>query len=177
LLVLSLERFNDEFLGQLLEWSPTVIVPADTAEKLSTAGIKIDVVLSLSASTDDIQSDIKYIHAGADNYLNTALTYLIANNYPAVNVVTDSFLLDDYVAFAYKINLVVYCGEQKIYSIISGFGKWKPAGEPIYLMGPVDNLQTKGLEKVTNNQYHTTSDGFIELQFTQPFIFIAEDIG
>jgi hypothetical protein len=50
-------------------------------------------------------------------------------------------------------------------------------GEPIYLMGPVDNLQTKGLEKVTNNQYHTTSDGFIELQFTQPFIFIAEDIG
>ena len=32
LLVLGLDDFPDELLGQLLEWSPTVIVTADTVE-------------------------------------------------------------------------------------------------------------------------------------------------
>ena len=42
LLVLGLDNFPDELLGQLLEWSPTVITTSQTAEKLVVNGTKID---------------------------------------------------------------------------------------------------------------------------------------
>ncbi len=176
LLVLGMEQFTDELLGQLLEWSPTVLVTADTAEKLTTAGIKVDVVFGTDSKADTLQSDIKYIRASDDSYLQTALSYLVANNYPAVNIVTDSFLFDDYLAFADQINLVIYCADKKIYPVSSGFGKWKPAGELIYLMGPVDDLQTDGLQKSGANKYETIADGFFTLRFNQPILFIAENI-
>lgn len=40
LLVLSMDAFDEEMLGQLLEWSPTVICSTGTAEKLDASGIK-----------------------------------------------------------------------------------------------------------------------------------------
>ena len=42
LLVLGLDGFDDELLGQLLEWSPTVITTQQIAERLNAYGIKID---------------------------------------------------------------------------------------------------------------------------------------
>jgi len=41
LLVLGLGNFPDELLGQLLEWSPTVIATPQTAEELVVKGIKV----------------------------------------------------------------------------------------------------------------------------------------
>jgi thiamine pyrophosphokinase len=175
LLVLGMEHFTDELLGQLLEWSPTLITTPGTAEKLTVSGIKIDVIVGSAVEPEDLQSDVKYIRASDNNYTVAALTYLISNNYPAVNVVTDEFLLDDYVAFADKINLVIYCGNQKIYPVISGFSKWKPADEVIELMSTVP-VKTTGLENIAPSQYKTTADGFFNLQFAAPFIFIAENI-
>ncbi len=46
LLVLGLDSFSDELLGQLLEWSPTVIVTELTAERINAYGIKIDWIIS-----------------------------------------------------------------------------------------------------------------------------------
>jgi thiamine pyrophosphokinase len=45
LLVLGMDNFSDELLGQLLEWSPTVIATEIMAEKLNANGIKIDCVI------------------------------------------------------------------------------------------------------------------------------------
>ena len=176
LLVLGMEQFTDELLGQLLEWSPTLIVTANTVEKLNAAGIKVDIVVDSSSDPEDIQSDIKFIRAGDTTETEAALTYLVGQKYPAVNVVTDDFVMNDYSAFADRINLVIYCGNKKIYPVSNGFSKWKPMGESIELLGPVKNLTVTGLNKVADNEYLTQSDGFFDLQFEQPYLFIAENI-
>jgi len=176
LLILGMDAFTDELLGQLLEWSPTIMVTDDTAEKLNIAGIKVDIIVGSSQATEDLQSDIKYIRASETHCTQAALNYLVTNKYPAVNVVTDDFVMSDYLTFADQINLVIYCGNKKIYPVVSGFSKWKPADEAIELMSGVDNLQAAGLKKISESQYQTLADGFFSLQFDKPYIFIAEDI-
>jgi thiamine pyrophosphokinase len=175
LLVLGVDNFSEELLGQLLEWSPTVITTPHTAEKLDTFGIKVDWVI-----TDEeggvSQSDVKLMPAGDDTLTGAALKYLIAHNYPAVNIVTDILDLDDFADYAGKINLVIFKGHQKIYAVNSGFSKWKPAGEVIGILSDPAEVNYSGLEKVDADRYKTTNDGFFTLQFEQPFLFIAEDL-
>lgn len=175
LLVLGLDDFPDELLGQLLEWSPTVITTRQTAEKLNAYGIKIDWIIT-DRDNEILQSDIKLMPAGNDPVLQVALKYLILQAYPAVNIITDKFELTDYQHFAEKINLVIFYNHKKIYAVNPGFNKWKPAGEIIEVLNPVNTLRFEGLEYTNDNSYVTIRDGFFSLQFDAPFLFIAEEV-
>ncbi|UOE49903.1 thiamine diphosphokinase [Mucilaginibacter sp. SMC90] len=175
LLVLSMDTFDEEMLGQLLEWSPTVICTTNTAEKLDASGIKVDWIIG-DGEAGDLQSDVKHMPLGEDNAAGAALKYLVTHNYPAVNVITDVLELKDFLFYADKINLVIFREQQKIYAVNPGFSKWKPACEFIELLSHSPGLQLSGLEAMGNNRYKTTHDGFFTLQFEQPFLFIAEDI-
>ncbi|MEB0250004.1 thiamine pyrophosphokinase, partial [Mucilaginibacter sp. 5B2] len=46
LLLLSLDNFSEELLGQLLEWSPTVIATPLIAEQMNSYEIKIDIIVA-----------------------------------------------------------------------------------------------------------------------------------
>lgn len=175
LLVLGLDNFDDEQLGQLLEWSPTVITTPITAEKLNSYGIKVDWIVS-DGEDEHLQSDIKHLPANGLPLAKAALNYMVTAGYPAVNVVTDEFELADYLPFAPQINLVIFYDQQKIYAINSGFSKWKPSGELIRILSTEKNLTYTGLEKTDDNRYKTTADGFFSLQFSAPFLFISEGI-
>ena len=175
LLVLGLDDFSDELFGQLLEWSPTIIVTPLTAEKLNSYGIKIDWIIT-NEDDENLQSDIKLMPAGNDTLAEAALKYLITNNYPAVNVVTDELELKDYLFYTDKINMVIYHGNKKVYAVNSGFNKWKPSGEIIELLSIPNKFHSNGLEMIDNQHYKTTHDGFFSLQFDQPFLFIAEQL-
>jgi thiamine pyrophosphokinase len=175
LLVLGLDNFSDELLGQLLEWSPTVIVTQETAEKVHAYGIKIDWIITNQVN-ENLQSDIKRMPAGTDSLAEAALKYLITNDYPAVNVITDQLVLKDYLFFTDKINIVIFHANQKIYAVNSGFSKWKPAGETIELLTGPQQFHSSGLESIQNHRFKTTHDGFFSLQFEQPFLFIAEEL-
>jgi thiamine pyrophosphokinase len=176
LLVLGLDNFADDLLGQLLEWSPTVITTPETAEQLNAFGIKIDWIIA-GAANEDMQSDVKIIPQGVKELITTtALNYLVTQGYPAVNIITDCVNLDDYLPFAEKIDLVVLIGNKRIFTVHNGFSKWKPAGESIEILSGTDNLQIGGLENTAPNRYKTKHDGFYTLQFNEPFLFIAEEI-
>lgn len=175
LLVLGLDNFSDELLGQLLEWSPTVIATELTAERVHAYGIKIDWVISNNPN-EHLQSDIKLMPAGDDSPAEAALKYLVTNGYPAVNIVTDDLQLKEYLFFTDKINMVIFNGNQKVYAVSSGFSKWKPAGEVIELLSGPQQFHSSGLEAVEHHRYKTTHDGFFSLQFNQPFLFIAEEL-
>jgi thiamine pyrophosphokinase len=175
LLVLGLDNFPDELLGQLLDWSPTIRTTPLTAEKLIVYGIKIDWIIT-NGINEVQQSDVKLMSAGDDNLSDAALKYLSGNDYPAVNIITDELQLRDYEPFADKINMVIFHNGKKIYAVSSGFSKWKPAGETIELLTPVNKHDFNGLEKTEHQQYKTTRDGFFSLQFEEPFVFIAEEI-
>jgi thiamine pyrophosphokinase len=175
LLVLSLDNFPDEMLGQLLEWSPTVICTQQTAEALNAYGIKIDWIIS-DDDNNSLQSDVRFMPAGNDSPTEVALKYLVDNGYPSVNIVTNNLHLKDYERFAVNINLVIFNNNKKIYAVNQAFSKWKPAGETIELLSPANELHCTGLENVSPGKYKTTADGFFSLDFQESHLFIAEEI-
>jgi thiamine pyrophosphokinase len=175
LVALGLESFPEEMLGQLLEWSPTVIATPLVAELINSFGIKIDIIIA-DAIEETLQSDVKLVALGDDSPLEAALKYLIANTYTAVNIVTDELHLSLLLYYADKINLVIFSKGQKVYPVVPGFSKWKPEGEYIRILSYGQGLQLSGLEEKEEGVFMTTADGFITLQFNAPFVFIAEDI-
>jgi hypothetical protein len=42
----DLGAFDEEYLGQILEWSPTLIVNGESYEKVISMGLKVDVILN-----------------------------------------------------------------------------------------------------------------------------------
>jgi thiamine pyrophosphokinase len=173
LLVLGLDNFDDELLGQLLEWSPTLMVTETIAEKLNAYGIKVDWIITNSID-GDIQSDVKLLFVNNEPIVSSALKHLTINNYPAVNVVTDELNLDDYLPFIDNINLVVFYNNKKIYPVASGYSKWKPGGEIIELLSASTHLLFSGLDRLTETTFKTQHDGFFTLQFSNPYIVVAE---
>ncbi len=175
LLILGMTNFDPELLGQLLEWSPTVIATSHTAEKLNVMGIKVDRVLGNDVG-DVLQSNVTYISIHDNPPAAAALSFLTDEKYGAVNIVADDPILDDYIPFVSQINLVVLHQHQKTYPITSGFTKWLPAGEVLTLHSQPKDLTSSGLSLIDTGTYVTVADGVIKLEFAADFIFISETI-
>ncbi|MGB4398789.1 MAG: thiamine pyrophosphokinase [Daejeonella sp.] len=174
LLIMSLDGFASENLGQILEWSPTVIVPEDIYEFADSLAIKLDGVLSRDPDFK-AQENTRIILTDTEP-LEDCLKFLIGEGYPAVNIITKEFALKDYALFVEDIDIVVFIGDQKIFPIRSGFSKWQPAGEAVHVLFEVHNLSTSGLNQKDRHMYETEKDGFYSFTFDQPFIFISEKI-
>lgn len=173
LLILSLDGFSEEHLGQLLEWSPTLITTAQVAEQLIVYGIKVDHVITNDVN-EVMQSDIKIIHPHNQTYLKAAFDYLLTQGYPAVNVITNEWQPTDYEAYTTKINLVVFYNGLKIYTVSPGFSKWKPAGDTVLILSPGIKIETEGLRLTAPGEYETTADGLFTLKFEEQYLFVAE---
>ena len=86
---------SDELLGQLLEWSPLVVVLDSAMERVVELGIKVDVLLGdFDRGFDanyyrESHYPIEIIHTPDQDKtdLEKAFDYLYARNIPAVNVV------------------------------------------------------------------------------------------
>lgn len=174
LLIMSLDGFGNEHLGQILEWSPTVIVVEDIYELADSLAFKIDAVI-----TEDLhfnaQENTRLIITDTDP-LEDAFKYLLGEQYPAVNIIAKDFVLKDYALFVNDIDIVVFISDKKIFPVRSGFSKWQPAGEQVHLLHEVHNLKTCGLRVLSDHVLETEKDGFYTLTFDQPFMFIEETI-
>jgi thiamine pyrophosphokinase len=174
LLIMNLDGFESENLGQILEWSPTVIVQEDIYELADSLAIKIDGVLT--SNPDFLAQENTRIILTDTDPLEDCLKFLVGEGYPAVNIITKEFTLKDYALFVEDIDIVVFIGDQKIFPVRSGFSKWQPAGEDVHLLHEINNLSTSGLKAKEEHILETEKDGFYSLTFDQPFIFISEKI-
>lgn len=77
LLIEDLFLIDEEDLGQLLEWSPTIVIEAETIDLLDARGYKFDIVFT-KKSINDSQENLKVISYDND-FLKTAIEYLIAH--------------------------------------------------------------------------------------------------
>ncbi|MBU0695494.1 MAG: thiamine pyrophosphokinase [Bacteroidetes bacterium] len=177
LIILSTQNFEEEYLGQLLEWSPTVIVAENVIDEVQALGIKIDIIVSRNINYQSSQENVKIIFSESDA-LEDALKYLIAEGYPAVNIISKHFETKDYLFYADLIDLVIFNHDKKIYPIKSGFSKWQSEGEDIYIFNLelIREFSYDGLQKVGPDLFKTEKDGFYSLTFQQPQIFIAEQL-
>ena len=166
-----LGNFDEEYLGQLLEWSPTIMVAASEYEKALSLGIKIDIVIGLADGLQ-IQENTKFIYAGVEN-LPTAVKYLISEKYPAVNIISSENRFDDLADFLLDINIVLFTETEKSYAVKPGFSIWKPKGT-IFHIDIISYFETSNLKPKANGDLEVINDGFVTFTFTTEYLFLSE---
>eukprot|EP01132_Coremiostelium_polycephalum_P017091 gene17091-20498_t len=151
----QLADFEEEYLGQLLEWSPTVLVNAGEYEKVISLGLKVDVVVH-EPETYLMQENTKIIRGPGDEF-NTVMNYLIQEKYPAVNVISRENKLADLSYYIPQINVVLFTETEKAYAIKNGFKIWKPAGS-IYHIEVSAYFETSNLKQKESGDFEVIAD-------------------
>lgn len=153
-----------ELMGQLLEWSPLVIVLDSAMHRVVELGIKVDVLLG-DFDRDfnpeqflSLQYPLKIVHTPDQDKtdLEKAFEYLINRGFPAVNVIWATGKRADHtitnitniVRFRDKLKIVVLDDHSKIFLLPQKYQKWYPAGTPLSLIpiGKVSGIHSKNLK-------------------------------
>lgn len=169
LIIANGESCSPELLGQLLEWSPFVVVLDSAVERVLPLGIKFDVLLGdfdNGVPTDDrlnAQYPLEIIHTPDQEKtdLEKAIEFLIERNFPAVNIVWATGKRADHsitnmtniVRYKDQIKIVVLDDYSKIFRLPESFEKWYTKDSPISLIpvGTASGISTQNLEWNLNN--------------------------
>lgn len=167
----ELGAFNEEYLGQLLEWSPTLIVNSTEYEKAISLGLKVDAVVN-SSGIVEVQENTKIIEPKAEA-LDAVLDFLIAAKYQAVNVIDTKAKLRELGSYIDEINIVIFTETEKAYAIKSGFKVWKPKGS-VFKIEVISYFEATNLRQEESGDFIVDTDGFVEFSFTTEYLFISE---
>jgi len=158
-----------ELLGQLLEWSPLVIVLDSAMNRVLDLGIKVDVLLGdFDRGFDpeyflDKQYPLEIVHTPDQDKtdLEKAFDYLVTRGIPAANVIWATGKRADHtitnitniVRFRDKLKIVVLDDHSKVFLLPKKFEKWYPAGTPLSLIpvGKVSGIDSKNLKYELSN--------------------------
>lgn len=203
LIIANGESCSNELLGQLLEWSPFVVVLDGAINRVLELGIKIDVLLgdfdSKNHATEQIQAQqkIEIIHTPDQNKtdLQKGIEFLISRNFDAVNVIwatgrrADHNLSNttDIVRYKQQINIVLHDDYSKIFQLPKRYQKWYVKDTVLSLMpvGVVSGVTTQGLSYNLQNDvltlgYRTSSsnsaaqDGQVIIEHTEGDLLMME---
>ncbi len=176
---------SSELLGQLLEWSPLVVVLDSAIERVLELGIKVDVLLGDFDRGFDpeiyrtSQYPIEIVHTEDQEKtdLEKACDYLVARKIPAVNVVwatgkrADHTItnLTNIVRHRDSLKIVILDDHSKIFVLPRKFEKWYTAETPISLIpiGVVNGISSNNLKYELHNDtltmgYRTGSSNSVE---------------
>jgi thiamine pyrophosphokinase len=194
---------SSELLGQLLEWSPLVIVLDSAIERVLELGIKIDVLLGDFDRGFDAnyykekQFPLEVVHTPDQNKtdLEKAFDYLFERNIPAVNVIwatgrrTDHTItnLTNIVRYREKLKIVILDDHSKVFLLPKRFEKWYPSNTPISLIpiGHVTGIHSENLFYPLENDYltigyrtgssnHVVKDGIVIIEHDQGDLLMME---
>ncbi len=171
LFIQDLGKFDLEFLGQLLEWSPSVFVGDAAYELVSSLGIKIDYLIAEN-TIENLQENTQYIKIDPTK-LDLVLNYLVKNEYPAVNVIGHGKRFDDIYPFLSQINVVLFTATQKTYPIKPHFKFWKAKGTLLEIE-VIKYFETTNLRPLENGLLEVIEDGFVEVNFSGDYLFLSE---
>jgi thiamine pyrophosphokinase len=164
LIIANGEACSEELLGQLLEWSPFIVVLDQAIYRVLDLGIKVDVWMGDFDEQHDFemirsrQSPLEIINTPDQEKtdLEKAIDFLIARGFPAANIVWATGRRADHaitnitnlVRYKEKIRLVLFDDYSKIFPLSGVFEKWYVAGTPVSLIpvGTVEGIETSGLK-------------------------------
>ena len=196
---------NEELLGQLLEWSPLVIVLDAAIERVMDLNIKVDVVLGdfdRGFNPHEIlqsQYPIEIIHTPDQNKtdLEKAFDYLIERKIPAVNVVWATGKRADHtitnltaiIQYRDSLKIVILDDHSKVFLLPKKFEKWYTANTPISLIpvGKVSGIHSENLFYPlkndslticykTGSSNHVTKDGIVTILHEEGDLLLMECI-
>lgn len=176
---------DPELLGQLLEWSPLVVVLDSAIERVIELGIKVDILLGDFDRGFDpeiyktSQFPIEIVHTPDQDKtdLEKAFDYLIERKIPAVNVVWATGKRADHtitnltqiVRYRDLLKIVILDDHSKIFLLPTKFEKWYTANTPISLIpiGIVNGIFSSNLKYELNDDtltmgYRTGSSNSVE---------------
>jgi len=194
---------NEELLGQLLEWSPLVIVLYSAIERVIKLNIKVDVLLGDFDRdfnpNEFIQSQypIEVVYTPDQNKtdLEKAFDYLIERKIPAVNVVwatgkrADHTItnLTNITRYRNLLKIVILDDHSKVFLLPKKFEKWYTANTPISLIpiGHVTGIHSKNLFYTLNNDSltigyrtgssnHVSQDGIVTIEHSEGDLLMME---
>ncbi|MFY7735030.1 MAG: thiamine diphosphokinase [Bacteroidia bacterium] len=203
LIIANGQSCSFELMGQLLEWSPIVMVLDGAIHSVLELGIKIDVVLGDFDKTENWeellanQQPVEVVHTPDQNKtdLEKGLDYLIAKGHKAVNILWATGKRADHainnlstlVKYKNQITIVMLDDHSRIFNLPTHFTKWYPANNNISLipLGSVYGLTTKGLEYNLNNEVlhlgqrtsssnKTQEDGLVTIHFESGNLLLME---
>ena len=194
---------NSELLGQLLEWSPLVIVLDSAMERVLDLGIKVDVLLGDfdrgfdPNSYKEKQYPLEIIYTPDQNKtdLEKAFDYLIERKIPAVNVVwatgkrADHTITNITNISRYRdfLKIVILDDHSKVFLLPKTYEKWYPKNTTISLIpiGHVSGICSKNLfyplENTTliigfktGSSNHVTEDGLVSIEHVEGDLLLME---
>jgi thiamine pyrophosphokinase len=170
LIIANGESCSFELMGELLEWSPLVVVLDSAIHRVLELNIKVDVLLGDFDRDFDAekireqQYPIEIIHTPDQDKtdLEKAFDYLIGRGFPAVNVVWATGKRADHtitnitsiVRFREQLKIVILDDYSKVFLLPKIYEKWYPKGTPISLIpiGRVNGIITKNLKYSLDNE-------------------------
>ncbi len=194
---------HTELLGQLLEWSPYVIVLDSAIERVIELGIKVDVLLGDFDRDFDAQFykenhfPIEIVHTPDQNKtdLQKAFDFLIEKGHKAVNVVWATGKRADHtlnnfstlVSYRNELKVVLFDDHSKVFLLSNSFKKWYPKDAIISLipLGKVEGITTENLfyplqnESLelgyrTGSSNHVAEDGIVTITHENGNLLLIE---
>lgn len=203
LIIANGESCSFELMGELLEWSPLVLVLDSAIHRVLELNIKVDVLLGDFDRDFDAekireqQYPIEIIHTPDQDKtdLEKAFDYLVGRGFPAVNVIWATGRRADHtitnitniVRFREQLKIVIIDDYSKIFLLPNNYEKWYTKGTPISLIpiGKVNGVITKNLKYSFDNEsltmgYRTGSsnevkeDGMIKITHEEGDLLLME---
>lgn len=203
LIIANGEMCSQELLGQLLEWSPFVIVLDSAIERVFELGIKVDVLLGdfdrgfTPEYYKEKQYPIEIVYAPNQDKtdLEKAFDYLIDKGHKAVNVIwatgrrADHTItnLTNIVAYRNQLKIVILDDHSKVFLLQSKFEKWYTANTILSLIpiGKVTGITTQNLYYSLTNEdltigyrtgssNHVSEDGIVSISHIEGDLLLME---
>ncbi len=194
---------NPELLGQLLEWSPLVVVLDSAMVRVMELDIKVDVLLGDFDKGFDpeiyktSQYPIEIIYTPDQNKtdLEKAFDYLIERKIPAVNVVWATGRRADHTItnltniprYRNLLKIVILDDHSKVFLLPKKFEKWYTANTPISLIpiGHVTGIHSDNLYYPlkddsltigyrTGSSNHVIKDGIVTIEHQEGDLLMME---
>ena len=194
---------HPELLGQLLEWSPLVIVLDSAMERVLDLGIKVDVLLGdFDRGFDpeyykEKQFPLEIVHTPdqVKTDLEKAFDYLIEKGHKAVNVVWATGRRADHtitnitniIRYRDTLKIVILDDHSKVFLLPKKFEKWYPANKPLSLIpvGHVTGIHSQNLFYPlendsltigyrTGSSNHVATDGIVVIEHDQGDLLLME---
>ena len=184
-LLLLTDHWRPDFVGNLLEWGPVVLVDAEGLDKVIANEFKLDVVIGTkdqlhqSKSILTYQQPIEFLEKHHYTSLD-ALNYLIHSKHKAVNIFTcaGQTFFDLLDPFLHQIDIVVFDDNIKwVYCKTNVFKKWYPNDQIIYVK---EGVQIELGEKIKAEnsfiKYKLKAEGFLEAQSATSGFWLGETV-
>lgn len=194
---------SEELMGQLLEWSPLVIVLDSAIERVFELGIKVDVLLG------DFDRGFNPEYYLEQQYpltivrtpnqdktdLEKAFDYLIEKGHKAVNVIWATGKRADHtitnitniVSYRNQLKIVILDDNSKVFLLPNKYDKWYTANTTLSLIpiGKVSGITTKNLFYSLNNEEltigyrtgssnHVIEDGVVSISHQEGDLLLME---